>query len=426
MPESGAALPAVALRSVADGRLLSEWRLALRNIARHRVRTLMTLAAIAGGVAGLMLIGGFVEDVLLQLQEGTVRSGVGHLQVSRIGYRSEGRRDPYAFLVEDSGALASAIIDEERVTTVGRRLFFNGVAHTSRTARPVLAEGVEPQAEAELGGFLSFIEGRPLEAGDSYCVVLGEGLAKSLGLTSGGFLTLLVSSVGGGLNALDFEVVGIFRSISRDLDERALRMPLGVARELLLAEGVHALVVLLDETGATSEVRRRLQKLLSGKGLEVTEWRELADYYRQTRVFYRAQFVVLQIFLLLVVVLCIVNSVNLAVHERTGEFGLSRALGYPRNHLFRLLILEHFQLGLIGALAGALLGYGLSTLIAWKGIPMPPPPNANVEYIARVRLTPSAVLGAVSLGVLAPVLSALAPAGRAVRVPLPEALRRLV
>ena len=60
-------------------------KLALRNVFRHKLRTGMTLAAIVLGVVGLILSGGFVQDMYNQLGEWIIHSQSGHLQVSRIG-----------------------------------------------------------------------------------------------------------------------------------------------------------------------------------------------------------------------------------------------------------------------------------------------------------------------------------------------------
>ena len=66
-------------------------KLAFRNIFRNRMRTGLTLAAILSGVSAIILSGGFVEDVFIQLRESTIRSQLGHLQVFR-----EGSRRPYS------------------------------------------------------------------------------------------------------------------------------------------------------------------------------------------------------------------------------------------------------------------------------------------------------------------------------------------
>jgi putative ABC transport system permease protein len=62
------------------------WKLAFRNVLRHKARTGMTLMAIIAGVVGLILSGGFVYDIFAQLGEVLIHSQTGHLQIARSGY----------------------------------------------------------------------------------------------------------------------------------------------------------------------------------------------------------------------------------------------------------------------------------------------------------------------------------------------------
>src|SRR5438045_3193307 len=55
-------------------------RLAVRNLMRQKLRTTITIAAIAFGVAALILSGGFVRDMFIQLGEALIHSQSGHLQ----------------------------------------------------------------------------------------------------------------------------------------------------------------------------------------------------------------------------------------------------------------------------------------------------------------------------------------------------------
>ena len=65
----------------------------------------------------------------------------------------------------------------------------------------------------------------------------------------------------------------------------------------------------------------------SRAGLEVKTWLELNDFYAKTVKMYDVQFGVLRIIILLMVLLSVVNSVNMSVFERVGEFGTMMALG---------------------------------------------------------------------------------------------------
>lgn len=65
-------------------------KLALRNIFRQKIRTAMTLAAIIFGVSGLILSGGFVQDIFVQLGEAIIHSQTGHIQVFRKDFLEKG------------------------------------------------------------------------------------------------------------------------------------------------------------------------------------------------------------------------------------------------------------------------------------------------------------------------------------------------
>jgi putative ABC transport system permease protein len=57
---------------------------------------------------------------------------------------------------------------------------------------------------------------------------------------------------------------------------------------------------------------------------------------------------------------------------------------------------------------------------------MPPPPNADVGYTARIRVVPSVLAGAFVIGILATVLASILPALRVARGSVVDALRQNV
>lgn len=399
------------------------WQLALRNVFRQRTRTALTLAAIASGVAGLILIGGFVEDIFVQLRERTIHSQLGHIQVFRSGYLTEGRLAPHKHMIDAPDRLAAALASREDVELVLARLHFAGLLSNGRSDFPVVGEGVEPDKEAKLGAFATFVAGRPLSDRDRYGAVLGRGLAQALNLQPGDPVVLLVSTPEGALNSLDLEVVGVFQTISRDYDARVIRIPLRAARDLLGTRGAHSLVLLLRQTRATDRVAQAIARDHAGAGIEVKTWEELADFYRKTVDLYQGLFMVMQLVALGLVVLCVVNGINMAIFERTREFGTIRALGNRAAYVFRLILAESVVLGAFGSLAGVALGVALAALISTTGIPMPPPPNSDLGYLAYIRVTPAVVAEALIVGLVGTVLAAILPARRATRVAIAEALR---
>jgi putative ABC transport system permease protein len=399
--------------------------LALRNIFRQRGRTLLTLGAIAIGVASLVLCGGFIEDILVQLREATIRSQLGHLQVHKRGYFASGGQQPYDFLIDRAEVVNQAVAGVPAVQAHARRLAFSGLLSNGRGALPILGEGVEPEAEARIGSAMSILSGRALGPGDEFGILIGEGLASAMKLKVGDSLNLLLNTRDGAMNTLDFQVVGVFRSLSKEYDARAVRIPLAAAQSLTGTEGVNAIVLLLSATELTDRVAVALGSQLP-KELEVKRWYELADFYANTAALYQRQFGVLQLIIMVMLFLSVANSVNMTLHERTLEFGIMRALGRTSRHVFRLALLEMALMGAAGAVLGVLVGVGLAAAISHVGIPMPPPPNSESGFTAAIRVVPTVVAMAFFLGLLATALASLLPARKVARIPVVEALRRAV
>lgn len=399
-------------------------KLALRNLFRHRGRTALTLGAIVFGVAGLILGGGFVEDIFVQVREGTIHSQVGHFQIYAKGYGERGRDSPYRYMIADPGPLAAKIQRLPHVRQVLMRVEFAGLLNNGRSDIPIVGEGVEADKEARLGSAVTVVAGRMLRGDDDYGVVVGEGVAQALDVQPGSETTLLVSTPEGSLNTVNLTVVGVIRTMSKDFDARAVRVGLATARDLLLLDKVHKLVVELDDSAATAQVAPLLQNLLPADRYEIKPWYELADFYRKVVELYKRQFGILLSIVMIMVLAGVANSVNLSLYERTGECGTLMALGYRSRKVFTLLMLETLALAVIGSVIGVGLGLVLAWAISLHGIPMPPPPNMSMTYIALIRPEAPIITIAFAVGMLATVLAGWWPARRISRIPVSEALRQ--
>ena len=401
----------------------SVWLVAFRNVFRQKGRTALTLSSIAAGVAGLILSGGFVEDALDQLRESTIHAQVGHLQVYKNGYHAKGRRSPFQYLIDRPEAIREVVDGLPQTRRTMSRLSFAGVLNNGKSDLAILGEGIEPAGEAAMGTQVTLIEGRGLTAGDRHGAVIGEGVATGSGVHPGDTVNLLLNTEQGALNNLEFTIVGVFRTASKDYDARAVRIPLAAAQELLDSKAVNAIVVELKSTASTDATAAVLRSRLDGEVYEVKTWLELADYYEKTSELFKRQFAFLQTIILLSVLLSVANSVNMTIFERTGEFGTLLALGTRRASIFRLVLLENVVVGLLGSALGVVLAVLLAWAINALQIPMPPPPNANGGYFAGIQLGFTLIVTAFAVGSLATPLTAVLPARRIARIPVVDALR---
>jgi putative ABC transport system permease protein len=399
-------------------------KLAFRNIFRNRARTALTLAAIVLGVVAIMISGGFVQDIFFQLRESTIHSRLGHIQIFRKGYLEYSQRDPARYLITNYRKIEDAVHSIPHVKDVMARVNFSGLANNSRTDLPILGEGVEADKEAQLGSATKLVGGRQLQNSDQYAAILGEGVASSLALHPGQYVSLTINTPDGALNTLEFKVVGVFRTFSKDYDDRAIRIPLAAAQELLFTPAINSLVISLDDTAATDKVVMALKERLERAGFEIKPWYELADFYDKTVALYKRQFGALQLIILVMLVLSVASTINMSVFERTGEFGTLRAIGLRKSQIFRMVILESALLGMLGSLLGLILGVGLAGTISAIGISMPPPPGSNIGYMASIRLAPAVLVEAFFIGAMAAIVASVLPGRRASRLHVIDALRQ--
>lgn len=406
-----------------------EIKLAFRNILRHRRRSLMTLLAIMTGVIGIVIFGGFVEANYSGLRESVIRSQYGHVQLYAPGYLQNHRKDPASHRlspaqVDDYLQLLEA---DERVLVTTRRLEFTGLLGNAGTSQAAMIRGVDPDSESMINSALTILEGNELTSDDEAGVLLGEGLAQSLDARVGDELTLLAANDDGVMNAVDVKISGIFRSFAKEYDDRAMMMNIQRAQELLGIEAIDQLVVLLNYTRELPAFMMDLQAAAQQRNLplEFQTWDQMASFYHKVVDLYDGLFVFINIVIIAIVLLSITNTTMVTVMERTQEIGTIRALGTRRFSVTRQFLIECGLLAFISALAGVLVGIGLSLYITSLEIMMPAPPGSSQGFPLRIELVPETWLFSVAGVVLVAVLSAYFPAASAARRNIVDALRHV-
>jgi putative ABC transport system permease protein len=399
--------------------------IALRNLMRNRVRSAVSLLAIVFGVVALLLSGGFIEWIFHDLRETTILSRLGHLQITRTGFFSEGVADPFAFVLPENAKQIDAIARVPEVRLVTPRLSFAGLISHGQTTISFLGEGVDPEKEVIVSQHVTISQGENLSTQDRKGIVLGEGLAANLEVKPGDKVVLLATTESGGINAVETIVRGIFYTTSKAFDDTFLRLPIDTARELLRVTGSHTWVLLLRKTEDTDSALKKIKKSLTeGKTpLEVTSWTAQADFYHKTVKLFSRQFGVVKFIIGLIIVLSISNTMTMSVLERTGEIGTLMAMGNKRKKILQLFVTEGFLLGVMGGLIGLLLGIVLAKVISLIGIPMPPAPGMTRGFTGQILVTSGLASSAFLIASFTSVLASLYPSWKASQLQIVDALR---
>lgn len=411
-------------------------RFALRNLARNRRRTAISLAIVAAGTIGLLLTIGFIRFSFDGLREAMIHGGLGHLEIASaaaVASRGEAALDRSVQQgIDGWREVQDAVERLPHVAAVQANLHLMGmIQKPGGDSVSFVGVGVEPERERRMGFETRLREGQaladaaPAEGEDE--VVLARGLAAALGARPGDVLTILAANPDGMLNALDVRVAGLLTTGVQELDTRYLKLHLASAQRLLATERVSNLLVGLDDTAATTAARTAVIAALAGHtpALAVTSWEKRATFYGQVRNLYRGIFWFLGAIVFVLVVLATSNTLVMTVMERVREIGTLRAIGTSPGQIAAMVLWEAFWLGCIGALAGDALGALAIAAINALHLKMPPPPGAVDAIDLQLAFVPEAF--AATVGVMAVVLliAALAPVARATRISVVEALRHV-
>ena len=381
------------------------------------------------GVIALIVAGSFIEWILWATRETTIHSHLGHIQVSRKGFQTNGVADPFSYLLAPDLNARRILEASPEVKVLAPRLSFSGLASHGDATVSFVGEGVLPEREQaihsahKLARSVNIVAGEDLDATAPDGVILGEGLAANLGVKPGDQLVLLAKPRSGNINAVEVKVRGLFATISKAYDDSALRVPLSTAKTLLRVAGDHRRVLLLDRTERTAREVAQLKRDFGEKELEFTPWYELADFYNKTARLFSAQTAVVKLIIAIIIVLSISNTLMMSVMERTGEIGTSMALGITRSRVLAQFLSEGVLIGLLGGAIGVVLGIGATLGLSAIGIPMPPPPGQSWGYTAQLRLTPGIVAEAFLLAVGTTLLASVYPAWKAPPLVIVDALR---
>jgi putative ABC transport system permease protein len=398
--------------------------LAFRNLIRQKRRSAISVSAVAFGITALILSSGFIQWIFLDFRETSIRSQLGHLQIVYPGYHDAGKADPLAFLLPNTPPnLNTAGDNSDQIKIIVPRLSFNGLISRDESTLSFIGDGIDPREQRAFGDALQISEGNPLSIDHPFHIIVGEGLARNLGLKVGDQVVLLVNSAAGGINAIEVFVGGLFSTVTKSYDDSAIRIPIETARQLLRTQGTHSWIILLNDTEQTDYVLAKLRNSLPQDKFEVVPWYALADFYNKTIVLFTKQVLAIKIIIALIILLSIFNTMSISVMERIGEIGTAMALGVKRINIMRMFLNEGVLIGCLGGLIGLSIGLLLAAIISNIGIPMPPPPGMARGYTGQILVTFDIALESLVLAVATTLFASIYPAWKASRMQIVDALR---
>ena len=369
------------------------WRIALRNVARNKRRSLLSGSAITVATLTVVLLfsllGGMLGDVV-----GTALTyDSGHARVRHAEYGRYETLNPVHLAVTDARAVVERLQELPETTGVLPRVRFAGAIYrqqrnhgafglgldfareiaVARTRLPQL-RGV-PAGAATLEDFARAwqlqVHGGALPQAGRRELLISAAMAEELGLASGDKLTILTRTALMSTQAWTFTVSGVIGFPIGGMRGLVL-LPLDVAQRFLKLTAVDGVTEILLYTGSEEEVPALTAALgaalpAGGPELAVQSWSETNPMFSMLQVASRI-YDIIALFFFLLATTVIVNTTMMVVFERMREIGTIAALGMTGTQISRLFFLEALFIGVAAALVGVALGSAIVLPLSQVGI----------------------------------------------------------
>jgi ABC-type lipoprotein release transport system permease subunit len=343
------------------------WTLAWRDLGRNRRRTVLTMLAVALGLALLMSMNGFIAGITDDTLENNIRLRTGHVQLRAPSYEEDTLSLKATELLDDPNTLAARAAAMPEVAAAAPVLWANAVLTTRDDSVGVQLYGIDPTSPLYQPIRAAMAGGDFLAPDDRGGVLLGKALADNLGIAVGQNVPLTVVDADDRPHDGVFTVRGLFATGIPSYDQSAVMLPLAAAQGFTAA-GRHAsaVVVLLHDRAATDRVAAALRS----PDVATLTWLDMNQAFLQTMQAGMAFYYILDLIVILIVAVILANTLLMVVFERIREIGILGALGMRRRTVLGLFLIEAGALGLVGVAVGLALGSAVVAYLATSGIPI--------------------------------------------------------
>lgn len=402
-------------------------KLAWKNIWRSPIRSRVVIASVLLGIwAGIYMIA-FSNGLNQQRLADQLGYSIGHIKVTNPKFDIEKLSN---FYINDPQSAMEILKANPKIKAFSPRVNLFGMATSSSGGYGVDIYGVHPELENKVFGLDKKLkEGTYLEAEVRNPIVIGEKLAKRLKLKLRSKLVLNLQNLQGDITLGAFRVVGIYNVNSTAYEESHVFVKADDLRKLLDSkkEIYHQIVCKVEDYQQAAEISKNLIPQITNN--RVQSWEDIAPelaYINRIMVYF---FLIFMGVILLALSMGILNTMMMAVLERTQELGMLMAIGMSKIRIFLMIMTETILLTCTGLPIGLGLAWLSIYLSAYYGIDLSAVgqgfASAGFGSFVRPSLSANEYIYITLMVFIAAILSAIYPAWKALKLRPAEAIRKI-
>ncbi|WP_224369346.1 ABC transporter permease [Hyalangium versicolor] len=417
--------------------------IAFRNLLAHTRRTALLGAAIAGVTGVLVILMGVSNGMQATMLESATTLMSGHINVGGFYKVTAGQSAPvvtqYPKLIQE---IRQDVPELDYISQRGRG-WAKLVSDTGSVQ--VGVAGMDVESEPGFRKVVQLREGKLDDLNQPGTILIFEEQAKKLDVKVGDTLTLSAPTMRGTNNTLDVRVVAIAANIGM-MSSWNTFVPSKSLRDLyqLKDDATGAIFLYLKDMKAIPAVQQRLREKLAaggytlmdndprafwmkfdvvnregwtGQKLDITNWEDEISFVKWVVSALNAITGGLTFLLLVVIAVGIMNTLWIAIRERTREIGTLRAIGMQKGRVLVMFLTEAFMLSFTATVTGAAAATALCMFINWRQVVAPQ--VVQVMLLTEhwfLKVEPGSVVFAVTLITVASMLVSLIPSFLAARM----------
>lgn len=379
------------------------FRIAMRFLRSNKVQTLLIVLGIAVGVSVQVFVGSLVTSLQGSLLDAAVGSSP---QVTISPDANITTLSDWQQMVDDLDQVSSVtaisvsadspafLRDGSRTISILVRGFQFENATQIYNLDKVIYEGSIPQTSGDV------LLGKDLAA------QLGKGVGDSFGVTT---------PVG---KNFTLNITGLFDLKVQAINKLWIMTPLVGAQAMFdYGNGVTTIEMKVKDVFAADQVAEQVRVQFIDKQIIVTDWKEQNAQLLSGLQSQGFSSIIIQTFVLASVVIAIASILAIKVLQRSRQIGILKAMGITDRNASLIFIYEGSMLGILGAIAGAVLGVLL--IIGFTMFTKQPDGSSILEITAD----PAFVLLSTSIAILAATLAAAIPARKSSKLSPIEVIR---
>jgi putative ABC transport system permease protein len=339
--------------------------MAWRNIWRNKTRSIVIMLSIAIGLFSGIALLALYQGMMKGRVQTVIYSEVGHLQIHNPEFKKDYKPE---FTIPDGQIILKKTTLMPEVKLAVPRCITTGMLSTPGGSAGVQINGVIPEQEYLASQLRKkIVEGNTFDSEKKNQVIIGKKLASKLKLNVGSKLVLTFIDSNEEIVSGAFRVSAIYQSDNAPLDELNVYVTMKELSNMLkIGNEFHEIVLILYQDNFIDSLDLRLSKQFSSSKIET--WSEISP---ETNLLVKTtdqySYIILVI-IMLALAFGIINTMLMAILERTREIGMMLALGTNRIRIFFLVLLETFFLTFAGTPLGIFSSWALTSYFNKKGL----------------------------------------------------------